>query len=156
MKLPSSVREIAEVIGHERALYLVGKLPRCHPASRKAEAVVVYVPTLKRLKPDHILVQILGWQEATKMCRAFGGEVLQPGNCREIYRRFRDASIVQMRKAGVPVGVIAEWMDITPQAVRSLASKNLQMELPEPANDNAPILKRGAGRGWTNNRKRAG
>lgn len=144
MGLPRTVQEIADVIGRERALYLVGQLPRCHPASRRAEAVVVYVPTLKRLKPDHMLVKILGWNDAAKICHAFGGEVLQPGNCRDLYRKFRDESVLRMRLQGVPVSVIADWMGITQQHVRGLLTKNLQVETAQAANDNTPHPENGA------------
>lgn len=49
--LPRSVREIAEVIGREAAMYLIGQLPRCFAGAdgKKANKVIMYVP--KRL-PD--------------------------------------------------------------------------------------------------------
>lgn len=165
MKLPSSVREIAEVIGHERALYLVGKLPRTLAPSQAeqkragkgvCERVYVYVPTLTRIKPDHMLVQILGWNDATKLCKAFGGEILKLATCGDLYREFRAASIVRLRAQGVPTTVIAEWMQVTPRLVRAITQEMSQVEVTNAANDNVPHSKRGAGRGWTNNKNRAG
>lgn len=98
MQLPSSVQEIADVIGHERALYLVGKLPRYEGGveGKKSSRVILYVPTLARLNDDHDLVRILGRDDAMKLCRAFPGANLNPANCREIYQRFRDKSIARM------------------------------------------------------------
>ncbi|AST86637.1 hypothetical protein ACQCRI_15150 [Ralstonia pseudosolanacearum] len=112
--LPSSVQEIAEVIGQERALYLVGKLPRYIGGvdGKKSSRVILYVPTLARLDDDHELVRILGRDDATKLCKEFGGLTLHPANCREIYRRFRDKSIAgmvaDMVSNGLPNGYAVE------------------------------------------------
>ena len=96
---------------------------------------MLYVPTASRLKPDHQLVRILGWNDAAKLCRHFGGEILQPGNCRDVYRPFRDASIVRMAADGVPVKTIAELMEVTDRHVRGLVAENPHKEL-RAANDN--------------------
>lgn len=140
MALPRSVQEIADVIGRERALYLIGQLPRCSPPSTRTgkggeQRVIMYVPTERRLKPDHILVRLLGWNDAVKLCRHFGGEILQPGNCQEIYRRFRDRHIVRMVADGIPAKMVAEWMQVTDRHVRGLVRENAQEER-RAANDN--------------------
>lgn len=159
MRLPNSVQEIADVIGRERALYLIGRLPRCIAGvpGKQSSRVILYVPTVQRLPADHELVRILGYNDAVKLCRAFGGEILQPANCSEIYRRYRDAQISRMSSEGMTAVHIASIVGVHAQYVRALLRpKNPQEEFPAPANDNAPIQKRGAGHGWTNNRKRAG
>ncbi|WP_156429503.1 hypothetical protein [Burkholderia sp. TSV86] len=150
MRLPRSVQEIADVIGCERALYLIGQLPRCITRDRRypnatASHVVLYVPTAARLPLDHDLVRILGWNDAVKLCRVFGGEILQPASCAEIYRRYRDAEIVRMKSAGVRTQYIASVFGVTEQTVRFVfrAGKNPQEELPKAANDNAPIEDQG-------------
>lgn len=117
------MQEIAAVIGREAALYLVGQLPRCIPDSRKSEAVILYVPTAKRLTPDHNLVAILGWNAAEKLCRHFGGEILQPGNCRDIYRAFRDKSIARLVSEGNSKKTVAEWFGVTDRHVRSVTKE---------------------------------
>lgn len=159
MRLPNSVQEIADVIGRERALFLIGKLPRCVAGApgKQSSRVILYVPTAQRLPADHELVRILGWNDAVKLCKAFGGEILQPANCAEIYRRYRDDQILRMAADGQNAAYIAATVSVTPHHVRAILrdSKNPQEELPAPANDNAPIKKQGAGQ-WTNNRKRAG
>src|SRR5690606_29839093 len=102
------VQEVADVIGRDAALYLVGQLPRMTPpsarsAGRGEQRVYVYVPYVSWLKPDHPLVSILGINDAEKLCRHFGGEFLHLANCTETYRAFRDDAIVRVVRDGVPV-----------------------------------------------------
>lgn len=130
-ELPRSVREIAEVIGVERALYLVGQLPRCYERDHrypnaKRSCVILYVP--KTLHPDHQLVTILGWKDASKLAKEFGGEILQPGNCMDIYRRFRDQAIVTMLRSGMPSSHVAEMMGLSERQIRNLARAEIPQE----------------------------
>lgn len=124
MRLPNSVQEIADVIGRERALYLVGQLPRCgwrdkrYPAARNSE-LMLYVPTEQRLGDDHPLVRILGADDATKLCRAFGRETLKVANCNEIYRRYRDAQMTRMVGEGYPTKYVADLFGVSSQTVRN-------------------------------------
>ena len=142
MRLPASVQEIADVIGRERALYLIGQLPRCYAGKEghKSSRVILYVPTAKRIPADHYLVRILGWQDAMKMCQAFGGEILQPANCSEIYRRYRNAEIARMAGEGMSAKDIADVFQVNVQYVREIlrGMKNPQEEVQPAANDNAP------------------
>lgn len=129
--LPGSVREIAEVIGRHDALRLIGQLPTCYAGrdGHKSNRVIMYVP--KRLPPDHKLVEILGWTTATKLVRAFGGEILQPANCRAIYARFRDEAIVKMLEAGARPAMVAELMNLSERHVRNLMrGEKPQEEIP--------------------------
>lgn len=145
MRLPATVQEIADVIGHERALLLIGQLPRCYSPHHGAQ-VILYVPTLARLKPSHDLVRILGWEDAVKMSQAFGGEILKPANCAGIYRQFRDQHITRMLIEGVPITMVAEWFGVSDRHVKNLAREIPQEEM-KPANDNTAR---------TRNNKRAG
>lgn len=143
MKLPASVEEIAEVIGRERALYLVGQLPCCYvqdkrrregPNGGKSRRVILYVP--KTLKPDHYLVAILGWRDAQRMVDVFGGELLCPPTLRDVvYRPFRDAAIVELHQQGVAIGMLAEWFDMTERRVRQVLEIP-QEGRPQADNDN--------------------
>lgn len=140
MKLPASVQEIADVLGQERALYLIGQLPKTYPPSTRTahgatERVILYVP--KNVRPDHALVRILGWNDANKIVAAFGGEILQPANCREIYRRFRDRAIAEMIGEGIPQNEIAELMGVSHRHVRNVG-KEIPQEETVSANDNNP------------------
>lgn len=140
MNLPRSVQEIADVIGRERALFLVGKLPRCYVEDKRSretckggmsERVILYVP--KVLKPDHQLVAILGWHDAQKLVQHFGGELLAPSNCGTILRAWRNAAIVDMVRQGYPNKLVAELHAVTERHVRNvLAAENPQ----QAVNDN--------------------
>ena len=140
MKLPYSAREIADVIGTEKALFLISQLPRCVTIDRryptaKAEQVILYVPTLARLKPNHNLVRILGLEHAEALCRAFGGGILKPANCAGIYREFRDKNIRRLLAEGAPIQMLAEWFGVCERHVKNLARENPREE-PRAANDN--------------------
>lgn len=128
------------MIGRERALYLVGQLPRCLAAKdhKTATKPIMYVPTLRRMSADHRLVRIMGWHDAEKLARHFGGEILQPANCADVYKRFRDAEIVRLARAGMKVSELAEIMGIGARNIRAIiALAKQQEEIARPANDNA-------------------
>lgn len=137
MQLPASAQEIADVIGSERALYLIGQLPRSYQTRKNSKQtswhVILYVP--KQLKPDHQLVQLLGWHDAQRMVDAFGGEILHPASCADIYKRFRDQSIIRMAGEGMPNKTIAEVMEVSDRHVRNLLREKAQEDL-TAANDN--------------------
>ncbi len=129
------------MIGTELALFLVGQLPRCvirdkrYP-NAKTTHVILYVPTAARLAPDHQLVRLLGWHQAVKLCQHFGGEILHPANCADVYRQFRDRSIVRMVRAdGMDPAMVAEMMDVSRRHVSNLLRENPQQER-DAANDN--------------------
>jgi hypothetical protein len=148
MRLPGIVQEIADVIGDERALFLIGKLPRCYTPGKTgsswetgkrvaAERVIMYVP--KRLTFDHQLVTILGWADAQKLVKAFGGEILCPATCAAIYRPFRDEHIIRLVSEGVPTTTVAEWFNVSERQVRNLTRDvraEKQQEERRAANDN--------------------
>lgn len=135
MRLPGSAQDIAEVIGRDRALYLIGKLPRCFAGyeGRKSQRVIMYVP--KTLKPDHQLVEILGWHDARRLVAAFGGEILNPPTCQSIYLPFRARSIVQLVSDGIPEKEVADMMGVSVRRVRDLVRENAKEDA-QPANDN--------------------
>lgn len=149
-KLPPIVQDIADVLGRERAIFLIGQLPRCYmrdshkragPNAGRSERVILYVP--KTLKPDHVLVRILGWHDAERLVHAFGGELLNPPTLRDvIYRPWRDQAIRELVDQGTPQQVVAEWFQLTRKRVGQLAAGVLQ-EIPQEArrtaaNDDAP------------------
>lgn len=135
-RLPACVEEIAEVIGRERALFLIGQLPRFKRTdARGGEQVILYVP--RNLKPDHTLVGIIGWVDASRLVNVFGGELLKPGNCSCVYREFRDANIRRLVAEGVPTALVAEWFGMGERYVRGVALQNPQEVPPAAMNDNA-------------------
>ena len=120
-RLPGVVQDIADVIGRERALFLIGMLPRFHRTdARGGEQVILYVP--RNLKPDHLLVRLMGWHDAERLVRAFGGELLKPASCSHVYRGFRDQGIVRLLGEGVPVAMIAGWFEVSERHVKNLAA----------------------------------
>lgn len=120
-RLPKSVQEIADVIGRDNALYLVGKLPRYKTPSRGGGSqTILYVPTLQRLTPDHQLSGILGYPLARKLCVHFGGEILIPANCTSIVREFRNKSIIEFYESGMNFKEIADILDITPKYTKRI------------------------------------
>jgi hypothetical protein len=158
MRLPSSVQEIADVIGRERALYLVGRLPRyLSPDVRTRETckgghstrVIMYVP--KRMTFDHELVRILGWNDAEKLRVAFGGEILKPAVCGDLYKPFRDAGIRRAWAAGgVTIELLAEWFSVNPKTIKNVlagieASENPQEGIRAANDDSAAGSIRRAG-----------
>ncbi len=117
--LPNSVRVIAEVIGLESTMNLLNQLPvTVSPGQRKRHVLMLYVP--KRLSPEHELVRMIGYRDATKLVRAFGGEILYPANCRNVFRRIRDESVIRAVNLGARVEIVAELYGMTVRNVRSI------------------------------------
>lgn len=135
--LPSSVQEIADVIGREAALLLVKSLPRTYSpsdAGRRGASgrVIVYVPST--LRPDHVLVRLLGWDLASRLAAHFGGEILRPADCATLDRAERNAAMRALKAAGMPTAEIAREFRVSDRTVRLVVQ-----EIPEvAANDNAP------------------
>lgn len=138
MELPGTVQEIADVIGRDRALLLIGQLPKLWVPSQQYHKVILYVP--KRLKPDDTLVKILGWNDASLMVKHFGGEMLHPANCEYIYRRFIHSSIQRMHSEGMEAKAIAELLDVSERTVKRHCKDKPQRDI-TPANDNHQPVK---------------
>lgn len=142
MQLPNSAQEIANVIGRDKALYLIGQLPTVYtpdkrwPDARK-KTTILYVP--KRLNVTDNLVRILGWIDAEKLVREFGGMLIQPANCMGLYRPHRDANIARLYAEGLTVAMIADWFDVSTRHVKNVIAENPPQVIPQAANDNAPI-----------------
>jgi hypothetical protein len=140
MRLPDSVQEIADVIGRDQALLLIGALPRCYVGREggKSNQVVMYVPTLKNLKPDHQLVRILGWVNAEKLSKEFGGEIMKPANCAFIQREFLHKTILGMMRGGkMKATEVAAIVGVHERTVRNLVRENPPEDFELAANDNA-------------------
>jgi len=128
--LPGVVGEIADVIGRERALRLVGGLPRCWVGREGAKSwqVMLSVPTPARLRPSHPLVTILGLEDAQRVAEAFGGEVLKPSNCTYLYRDFRDSAIPGLVRDGLSIEAVAEITGTTAAVVRRVMKNALKLQ----------------------------
>lgn len=139
LQLPQSVQEIAVVIGRDKALLLIGALPRCYTGQpgKKSNQVVMYVPTLARLGLGHQLVRILGWIDAEKLSRHFGGELLKPANCAHIQREYLHKTIIGMMRGGrMKATEVAAIVGVHERTVRNLVRENPPEESERAANDN--------------------
>lgn len=107
MRLPKSVQEIADVIGHDRAIWLVRQLPPCGKRDRRRN---LYVPKPRNLTTGHKLVELLGWADAMAMCEAIGPKTLQPSL--QYYDRALDnREILTLKDKGYEPRDIARKMD---------------------------------------------
>lgn len=116
MRVPLTVRTVAEVIGMPGAVRLL-------QAPGKNESV--YVP--QRIKPDHRLASILQPDELTALQRTFGGELLPYPSARGMRRRRaaeRKAQAIQQDiTAGLTTSEIAAKHDVSESYVRRIRSK---------------------------------
>ncbi|MEX3924394.1 hypothetical protein AB4Y36_10235 [Paraburkholderia sp. BR10936] len=122
--LPTNVEEVARIIGRDKALFLVGALPRYerrnHGDGTVRYDIMAYVPTISRLKPDHALSKLLGYAVAGRLSKAFGGSLLRLESCREIYRSYRDRMVREFYAEGMRASEIAELFSITDRTVRTI------------------------------------
>jgi hypothetical protein len=130
-EMPKSVREIADVIGVDQTMRLIAQLPVCRRPDRKTPTVMLYVP--KKLPVDHDLVRMIGYQDAMKLVRAFGGEILYPAICRQMAKRVRDDAIVRTVAMGSRYELVADLYSVSVRHVRNLiAGAEIAPEDAEP------------------------
>lgn len=133
--LPGLAGEIAEVIGRGQTLRLIEALP---PSLTRPWRVCVYVPKPSALGTGHMLVKVLGFTDAEKLSRHFGGEILQPGNLRYMDRRYRHRIARALAALGAPVSEIAEISGYRERHVRSiLAAAQAPEDSPPRGTDTA-------------------
>ncbi|WP_299084151.1 hypothetical protein [uncultured Ruegeria sp.] len=129
-KLPPSVQEIADVIGREKALEFIGKLPN---SGSRSWRVCIYIP--KDLPADHKLVELLGWHDARRMVDAFSGMILQPSNCRFLEWQFLHREIVRLHREGVQIADIADMVERTAYWVRVIIARAEETQPKETVSD---------------------
>lgn len=109
-------QRIADVIGTERTLYLVGQVV---PWAGKREADIT-IPK-RPLRDSDRIVQILGRADAEKLRPSLGtGEAIRltPG---KVYQGFRDKSIRRLhREQGIAATTLCEWFELTPRRMRAI------------------------------------
>lgn len=116
--LPESAQEIADVIGVNQTLKLIYSLPQ---AGSRSWRVCFYVP--KKLRADHHLVSVLGWDDAKRLVKEFAGMILQPSNCRHIKRQLRNIDIHRLSQQNIPIQQIAALHGITDRQVRNILAE---------------------------------
>lgn len=137
MKLPASVQEIADVIGTERALFLVENLP-CYSEKTgdraETKRPLLYVP--KKIAAGHKLETLLGRETALKLVDGFGGEMLKPASCRRWAKSVRlRRHVRRLLGEGLTTAEVARAMSVTARAVRKIIREPNAGDL-IPANDN--------------------
>ena len=136
--LPRSVREIAEVIGRDPALRLIGKLPTAYDEKANRKKPIMYVPKAMSLsnKWARFYLVELGYDAAMRLVRAFGGEILYPANCRHMESRRRDRDIRSCLRAGEDVDLIATIFNVPRKHVLKLQRGIPPEEIKAPARQN--------------------
>ena len=127
IRLPETLRDIAEVIGREAAVRLAeGMRPITEegkPASTgsRPRRLMIYVP--RRLTPDHPLVGLLGWTIALKLQRSHTNLIIEIPLCADLMRAYRDHCIAEMARGGGDVGAVASWFQLHERSVRDILAK---------------------------------
>lgn len=133
--LPATVREVAEVLGRRRALELAGMV--CPPAdpeqrgdSTRGRQGCLYVPkSLASQRGPSRLVDLLGADDADRLIRAFGGEILWFGPCNGIVLRHRNNAIWRRLAEGARPVVVAAEFGVCERLVRNILRRNTDAEL---------------------------
>lgn len=112
--LPKSLVEVAEVIG----LPATRKLVETHGGTR------VFVP--RRLKTQHKLANLLGFEKARRLSAHFGGESLNIARAASIHRAKRNVNIVRCYDAGRRVPSLAQEHGLTERQIYTILSKTVQ------------------------------
>ncbi|MDY6550762.1 MULTISPECIES: Mor transcription activator family protein [Acinetobacter] len=124
--LNGDLRSIAEVIGRHNALYLVSQCPRYKTEKRAGQGqLFLYVPTLKRLEMNHFLVKTLGYPDAEKLSKEFGGELLVLAQCKQIILRARDNGIREMIRVGFNVNDLVNIFNASERVVSRIYEAEL-------------------------------
>jgi transposase-like protein len=123
MRVPHSVRSVAEAIGLDAAVRLMRasyKSPHTDGGGK------VYVPA-SDIPPGHRLHEVLTADELTALRRTFGGELLPYPSSRGVKRRIaaerRARAILLDIQAGVSSSEIAAKHGVSSQYVRRIRSK---------------------------------
>lgn len=83
---------------------------------------MLYVPKLKNFDLNHNLVQVLGYEDAYKLSKHFGGELLILSQCKQIILKSRNIGIKSMLQQGFKKEQVAEFFSLTTRTVCRVAS----------------------------------
>jgi hypothetical protein len=129
--LPDSVTQIANLIGRDKALYLIGKLSKL---SKRPREVSLYIP--KKLKSHHKLVDIIGYEDTHKLVNAYGGEILCIASCHSLVRHYRNEylkhlKLISPEKASqIDIASLSNVFGISKKQARNLMEKPPEEILP--------------------------
>lgn len=119
-ELPLQTQLIADVVGRDRALYLVRNWKRTRTGNPKQPTrICVYIPL--KISADHELARVMGLDDASKLVRAFRGEILHLSTCEEVFRNHRNYAIRRLaREAKMKPRELSEWFEISERQVRNV------------------------------------
>lgn len=121
-----NARKFRELVGKDAAKRLM--------QSRGGRTM--YVPTPVRLRFDHELVQLLGWDSAVKFCDEYGGEpqlYIPTGKTRR--PKLKRKKIQQLRSTGESLTAVAKAAGCTRTAVKTYLNKLAEQRLASPQID---------------------
>lgn len=131
MRLPKSVQQIADIIGQDQALHLVRTLRE----QQSGKTLSVYVPAPKSLHINHMLVTLLGWDDAMALCEALGGTHVYPSRCRYLERAMANRPVLALRDTGMSIAEIAaelgmseKWVDAIVDA-RDMVRRGISIDV---------------------------
>ncbi|WP_180183706.1 Mor transcription activator family protein [Acinetobacter sp. YH01020] len=127
--LNGDLKSIAEVIGRQSALYLVSQCPRYKTEKRAGKGqLLLYVPKLKNLNSDHTLVKAIGYVDACKLAKEFGGELLVLAHCNHMVLEVRNNGIRNMMKSGFSIRELASFFNVTESIVSRIYEDELNSQ----------------------------
>ncbi|MEO5334125.1 MAG: hypothetical protein H7839_19100 [Magnetococcus sp. YQC-5] len=108
--LPDSLEEIADVIGREGAVKLVNE----------CGGTRIFVP--RKMRVQHKLATLLGFEQARRLSLHFGGETLTVVRAAHLQRRTRNREIVRRYDSGVGVRQLAREHTLTERQIYTILS----------------------------------
>lgn len=120
--LPESAQIIADVIGRDATLDLVGHLVYNHLIHKKrGKCRMLYIPkSRKKLTENYWLVKAVGLSNAILLQEFFGGSLLYLAQCKETERGERDNKIVNDFKSGLKVNELALKYNLSVRSIYNI------------------------------------
>ena len=120
--LPESAQIIADVIGRDATLDLVGHLIYDHLIHKKrGKCRMLYIPkSRKKLTENYWLVKAVGISNAILLQEFFGGSLLYLAQCKETERGERDNKIVNDFKSGLKVNELALKYNLSVRSIYNI------------------------------------
>lgn len=109
-KIPASLQEIAEVVGDDNAM----KMVQAYGGTR------VFVP--QSVGAQHKLSTLLGFEQAKKLSRTFGGEPLTIARCTMLLKHRRNEEIRKKYDEGASVHELVREYGLTERRIYSILS----------------------------------
>ncbi len=112
--LPSTVAEIADVIGRDAAIQL---------AHARAATRNLYVP--HNMPDGHWLPRMIGMDAASRLQRVYSGELIPIATCRDMDRHERNRSIAEDHSAGFSIRHLATRYGLTTRRIGMILARRV-------------------------------